>query len=318
MQQCGISARTQDMKQSWVVNLGKLRAKLKVLRQLMLESLTFLNRGEKRFRVIKPVFPRFTVKETCKGDAMHIVRCIIAKVVAALNPIQGIQAIMLGGSRARGNHRSNSDIDIGIYYSSTQQLDIDALNIVAEQLDDEHRKDLISSPGKWGPWVDGGAWLIVNNIPVDFIFRNVNRVESVIRECQEGIVYANYQTGHPHAYINAMYMGELAIGKLLWESDNKISILKCEAEIYPNALRSSIINNFLFEAEFSCTLARKSEKNNDIYHVVAHIVRSISCLNQVLFAVNREYCLNEKGAVNIIEKLTIKPVNYFEIGRAHV
>lgn len=36
----------------------------------------------------------------------------------------------------------------------------------------------------------------------------------------EGIVTANYQTGHSHGYISAMYRGELAISKVFY---NKIA-----------------------------------------------------------------------------------------------
>jgi Predicted nucleotidyltransferases len=235
---------------------------------------------------------------------------IMGKAVAALKPVRGIRAVMLGGSRARGNHRADSDMDIGIYYADSDTLDLAALNNVAGQLDDARRRDLIAPPGAWGPWVDGGAWLTVDGLPVDFIFRNVGRVASVIRECRKGIVYANYQPGHPHAFINAMYMGELAIGKLLWEAGSDVSTLKAEAEVYPDALRSACIRSFLFEAEFSGMLAGKSAGRGDIYYVTAHVVRSISCLNQVLFALNREYCLNEKGAVRLVERFAVRPESY--------
>lgn len=241
---------------------------------------------------------------------MPCVKNIIKKILAPLKQVRGVQAVMLGGSRARGSYRPDSDIDIGIYYAGAPGLDIMALNDVAQELDDGHRKDLIASPGEWGAWVNGGAWLMVDGLLVDFIFRDIDRVEAVIRECRTGTVYANYQPGHPHAYINAMYMGELAVGKLLWESSQRVSTLKAEAEAYPSALRSAVIRNFLFEAEFSHTLAEKSLKNGDLYYVAAHIVRSISCLNQVLFAINSEYCLNEKNATHLVEGFLAHPENY--------
>jgi len=49
---------------------------------------------------------------------------------------------------------------------------------------------------------------------------------------------------------------------------------------------------------------------DDIYYVCGHCFRSISCLNQVLFALNEEYCINEKKAVRMIESFSIKPNNY--------
>lgn len=49
---------------------------------------------------------------------MNEIRSVLDKVVAALTAISGIEAVVLGGSRARGTQSSESDIDIGIYYDN--------------------------------------------------------------------------------------------------------------------------------------------------------------------------------------------------------
>lgn len=51
---------------------------------------------------------------------------------------------------------------------------------------------------------------------------------------------------------------------------------------------------------------------DDVSYVCGHCFRSISSLNQVLFAVNKEYCINEKKAVKMIEDFKIKPSDYKE------
>lgn len=240
---------------------------------------------------------------------MNEIKVILDKVVAALSAVPGIQSLVLGGSRARGTHSLSSDIDIGIYYDSSM-LDIDTLNKVTQTVDDEHRENLIAPPGGWGKWSNGGGWLTIDGCPVDFILRDIVRVEKVVEEGLKGIVTPHYQTGHPHAYINVMYMGELAISKVLWEKGNNISAMKQMAEQYPIELQKAIIHLFSFEAEFSLWLAENSIDKDDIYYVTAHVVRSISTLNQVLFALNKEYCLNEKKAVKMIDKFDIHPTNY--------
>jgi len=75
-------------------------------------------------------------------------------------------------------------------------------------------------------------------------------------------------------------------------------------------LKNAIIGFFTFEAEFSLMFAESNSKKDDIYYVTAHIVWAISALNQVLFAVNEEYCLNEKKAVAMIESFKIHPPRY--------
>lgn len=240
---------------------------------------------------------------------MNDIKTILDKVVSVLADVSGIQAVVLGGSRARGTHSSESDIDIGIYYDK-ETLDLVSLNKAAKLVDDEHRDNLIVPPGEWGQWVNGGGWLVIGGYHVDFILRDAEKVKIVISECQEGVISAHYQTGHPHAYMNVMYMGELAVCKILWDKQGKIIALKQVAEKYPPKLKRAIIGFFTFEAEFSLMFAESNSKKNDVYYVTAHIVRTISALNQVLFAVNEEYCLNEKKAVGMIDHFNIHPLGY--------
>lgn len=234
---------------------------------------------------------------------------ILKKVVNLLKDTQGIEAVVLGGSRARGTHSSDSDIDIGLYYNR-DKINFSLLEQKAQELDQGHRENLLARPGEWGKWQNAGCWLTIDNVPVDFILRDVSRVEKAIQEGQEGIVTAHYQTGHPHAYFNVIYMGELAVCKLLWYKDDKIRELKGIAEKYPPQLKAEIIHLFSFETAFSLMLAEKNIQRDDVYYVVAHLVRSISALNQVLFALNEQYCINEKKAVKMIDTFAIRPDNY--------
>lgn len=121
---------------------------------------------------------------------------IINLVAEKLSSLPYIEGIVLGGSCARGTNTENSDLDIGIYYNPTI-LELNSMNKKATELDDEHRTNLIAPPGSWGNWVNGGGWLIINGYHVDLILRDIKRVEQVIDETEQGIVTANYQTGHP-------------------------------------------------------------------------------------------------------------------------
>lgn len=183
---------------------------------------------------------------------------------------------------------------------------------IAKKLDDEHRDGIITSLGEWGAWVNGGGWLVIEGYHVDFLFRDVHRVSSIIDDCSAGKVSAHYQTGHPHAYLNVMYMGEIAICRILWDSDNRIQTLKAKTSPYPKPLQDAMIGYFTFEASFSLMLANKTASSDDITYVTGHCFRSISCLNQVLFAKNEMYCINEKRAVAMIETFSRKPANYKE------
>ena len=52
------------------------------------------------------------------------VKNILLRVKEALADVPGIVGVVLGGSRARGTHHANSDIDIGIYYDPADRFDV--------------------------------------------------------------------------------------------------------------------------------------------------------------------------------------------------
>ena len=236
---------------------------------------------------------------------------MITLITDELSQCPFICGVVLGGSRATGTATEASDIDIGIYYNRST-LDYDLLNEIAAALDDEHRPNLICREGEWGAWVNCGGWLTVQNIHVDLILRDIDRVENVIRKTDEGKITPFYQTGHPHAYIDVMYRGELAVSKVLYAADEHFTALKRRAEDYSDALQKAIVDFFSFEAGFSCMLAEKSLNTGDSYYVAGHLFRSVSALNQVLFARNRQYCLNEKKAILRIDGFQHRPEQYRE------
>ena len=46
----------------------------------------------------------------------------------------------------------------------------------------------------------------------------------------------------------------------------------------------------------------------DKYYIAGHVFRIISCLNQVLFACNNAYCINEKKAIKLLETFEVKKI----------
>ncbi|MEI3614979.1 nucleotidyltransferase domain-containing protein [Pseudogracilibacillus sp. SO30301A] len=241
---------------------------------------------------------------------MATVDNIIQNVTKELAGLPGVIGIVLGGSRARRTHSPDSDIDIGIYYDESEGFNTNDIEKSALHLNDEKKDHLITSLGEWGEWINGGGWLVVNGYHVDLIFRDIKRVNKVIDDCLSGLVSIHYQTGHPHGYLNAMYMGELAICHVLSDPEGILAGLKRKTEPYPEKLKKAMIEYFSFEASFSLMFMEANANKDDISYMMGHCFRSISCLNQVLFAKNGMYCINEKKAVSMIQDFPIKPMNY--------
>ncbi|KKO52942.1 nucleotidyltransferase domain-containing protein [Paenibacillus sp. DMB20] len=237
---------------------------------------------------------------------------IVKFISKELEGVPGIAGVVLGGSRARGNAGPASDIDIGIYYDESDGFSVGDLSRIAGQFDDEHRENLVSPLGGWGPWVNAGGWLVVQGLHVDLILRDINRVSRVIDDCLSGNVSTHYHAGHPHAFLNVMYMGEVSVCKVLSDPNGKIAALKAKTNPYPSELQKALIGYFRFEASFSSIHADSSASRDDISFVAGCCFRTIACMNQALFAKNKEYCINEKKAAALVNGFSVKPKDYKE------
>lgn len=236
----------------------------------------------------------------------------IHHVVDRLQSIRGIVAIALGGSRARGTHTQKSDVDLGIYYTPENSLDLTALNHLASELDDQHRMNLVTATGEWGKWINGGGWLKIEGVSVDFLYRDLLQVNRVIDDCHAGQITIDYQPGHPHGFVSSIYMGEVAFALPLHDPDGVLATLKAKTKPYPTELQQATVNKFAWEISFSLIVAAKAVARGDVAYAAGCCFRSVACMNQVLFALNQEYLLNEKGAVAIANRFMLCPQNYQE------
>lgn len=232
---------------------------------------------------------------------------LLHMIVERLQTVSGIEAVVLGGSRGLGTHTPTSDVDLGLYYRPDAPLDLDALRRVAAEIDDEHRSEVITPLHEWGPWINGGGWLKVQGMAVDFLYRDLAQVAQVIEDCRAGEVQIFYQVGHPHGFITSIYMGEVATCRPLWDPHGTLHQLKARTVPYPSALQRTVMDRFIWEARFSLDTARKSAGRGDAEYVAGCCFRTAACLMQTLFAINGRYLLNEKGAVARAATLPLCP-----------
>ncbi|ADO69568.1 nucleotidyltransferase domain-containing protein [Stigmatella aurantiaca] len=221
---------------------------------------------------------------------------LLDRVVEALRPVQGLTAIVLGGSRGRGTAGPTSDHDIGLYYEPSAPLDVEALQgAVAPLVEDPSAT--VTRIGEWGPWINGGGWLTIEGAKVDLLYRDLGRVREVIRDARQGRISMNYQPGHPHGFCSAIWMGEIATCRPLFDPSGRIAELKNETWPYPEALRAALIARFGWEVGFAIENAASAAKRAEQTHVAGCAYRALCCMAQVLFALNGRYLINEKGAV---------------------
>lgn len=236
-------------------------------------------------------------------------------IAGRLASVEGVVAVVLGGSSARGSADELSDIDLGLYYRRDRPPDLGALATVVRDLDDRHEDGLVTALGKWGPWVNGGGWLQVGGRRVDVLYREVERVTEVIEDCRSGRITCDYYLGHPHGFHNYIYLGEIAVCRPLVDPGHAISALKVLVAAYPAAMKAAIIQRYLYDARFMLELAAKPAARGDVFEVTGCLFRVVAALVQVVYAINERYFLNEKGAMAEIATFPRVPRRFVDESR---
>ncbi|MFE7326853.1 nucleotidyltransferase family protein [Streptomyces sp. NPDC057565] len=242
-----------------------------------------------------------------ESAAERVHASMVADMAAGLAAVPGVRAVALGGSRARSTHRPDSDWDLGVYYRGA--LDLVALTALASQAQGSRVE--VAGPGGWGPWVNGGAWLRVDGTAVDWILRDLDRVESVWSDCREGRFEVGVQPGHPLGFWSPCYPGEVALSRVLADPYRELTELQQQTRDYPEPLRRALCDA-AWEADFSVAAAGKSASSGDTLHVALCLSRAFGILTQALHAHHRTWCLNEKGALAAAALLPETPADFTE------
>jgi hypothetical protein len=237
---------------------------------------------------------------------------LLERVSAALAAVPDVVSIVLGGSTAVRAAHESSDTDIGLNFSERAELDVERLRIVVRSLVDEPAAAQVTEAGGGGPWIVGGGWLTIGGQKVDLLYRPIEAVEKVIRECREGRVSMDYQPGHPCGFCSAIWIGEVALCRPLSDSQGAIARLKAMTTPYPEALREALIRRFQWEILFSIENARTALPKGDATYIAGCGFHSLACAAQVLFAVNQRYVINEKGAAAGAARLPLTVANLTE------
>jgi hypothetical protein len=223
---------------------------------------------------------------------------VLTRVVPELARVSGVVGIVLGGSRARGTANAASDYDIGLYYGQDRPLDTDGLLFIVKNLVDDAHAAALTAIGGWGPRIVGGGWLTVEGCKVDLLYRSIESVRAVISDCRAGRISTDYQPGHPHGFCSAIWMGEVALCQPLHDPRGSIAELKASTSPYPDELREALLKEFIWEVLFSIENGERAVARGDQTHIAGCTYRALACVGQVLFALNRRYLINEKGALS--------------------
>jgi len=107
-----------------------------------------------------------------------------------------------------------------------------------------------------------------------------------------------------------MYVGELALGRVLADSTAELRRVRCAVVRYPAALARAATERGLAEADVALETVAKGVARGDVAYVAGSLYRCVACLVQALFAMNRRYVVNKKNSVTAAAALPLAPPGF--------
>ena len=196
-------------------------------------------------------------------------------------------------------------MDLGLYYRPS--LDVDALGQAAREVAGDDAR--VTRPGEWGPWVDGGAWLHLDGTPMDWIYRDLDRVRASWRDAQAGRFGFHVQVGHPLGVPDFAYTGEVALGVVLADPSGELGQLQQATRAYPPRLRDALVAG-LWEASFFIENAGKALTRADTTYVAGCLFRAVELCAHALHGQAGRWLINEKGVIAAAGRLPGAPVGF--------
>lgn len=236
-------------------------------------------------------------------------KAVLRGILESLTSLDGVLAVVLGGSYASGTHHAHSDLDIGIYYTESAPFSVNAIQALARRWSTEGAP-VVTGFGDWGPWMNGGAWLQTAAGKVDLLYRNVEQVERTIEEAWAGVYRHDYDQQPTFGFYSTIYLGEIHVCIPLFDPRGLLARLKGQVETYPPPLRRSVVAQELWNAEFALSFAASFAAAGDTYNTAGCIARVAGYMTQALLALNQAYFMGDKHALKALAEFPLCPPDY--------
>src|SRR6201993_2297580 len=200
-------------------------------------------------------------------------------VAEHLAELPGVEAVTLGGSRAEGTHRPDSDWDFSIYYRG--HFDPQALRDIGWPGE-------VFEVGGWSKGVfNGGAWLEVDGRRTDVHYRDLDVIDREIAASQEGLFSIEPLLFHLAGIPSYLVLAELSV-KLVLRG-------KLPTPEYPAALRRRAREVWWGRADATFGYARQYPARQERLTQCAGLVaQAASQAAHAVLAARGEWVTNEK------------------------
>lgn len=194
-----------------------------------------------------------------------------------------VEAVTLGGSRAQGTNRPDSDWDLAIYYRGPfDPASLEAVGWPGE----------VCAVGAWGGGVyNGGAWLTIDGRAVDVHYRDLDVIEHEMNEAEAGRFRVELLMFHLVGIPTYLVVAEMAINTVLRGQLPRPN--------YPEALQATAPEAWLGNAELLFGYAASNHAPyGRITQVAGMIAQAASCSAHAVLAARGEWVTNEKSLLS--------------------
>lgn len=202
-----------------------------------------------------------------------------AYVASRLAALPTVDAVTLGGSRAEGTHRPDSDWDFSIYYRG---------RFDPQTLRDVGWPGEVFEVGGWSTGVfNGGAWLEIDGRKSDVHYRDLDAVDREIAASREGRFDIEPLQFHLAGVPSYLVLAELAVKRVLHG--------RLPTPAYPRALRERARRVWWGRAERTFGYARENHgRHGRVTQCAGLIAQATSQAAHAVLADRGEWITNEK------------------------
>jgi predicted nucleotidyltransferase len=202
----------------------------------------------------------------------------IGRVADSLYSLPGVEAVALGGSRAQGTSRPDSDWDVAVYYrEGFDPQEIRGLDWPGE----------LSDLGGWGPVFNGGGKLTVDGKLIDIHYRDLGLIDEIHDAACRGEFTIEPLLFHQAGLPSYILLAELGINTTLrgqlpqWD--------------YPEALRASAPAIWWDHADLTLLYAEQGHARHGRVAQCVGLLSQAACHTaHAILAHRGEWVTNEK------------------------
>lgn len=200
-------------------------------------------------------------------------------VAGRLAGLPCVKAVTLGGSRAEGTQRPDSDWDFSLYYRG--RFDPQALRDIGWPGE-------VFEVGGWSPGVfNGGAWLEIDGRKTDVHYRDLDVIDREIAASQEGRFTIEPLAFHLAGYPSYLVLAELSVKRVLYGA--------LPAPDYPFALRQRASEAWWGRADLTFGYARSFHApHGRVTQCVGLVAQATAQSAHAVLAARGEWVTNEK------------------------